>query len=325
MDNFISIILSLIIAISVTWYFTKKQMKKNEITHFSINSYDVGKGLHNVFPNFRLTYEGEEMSNKVIVLKGGFINSGRNDIIGLKNDSDLKIFLPEGCRLKEIQIKRLCSDLKVKAYCNKETLNVMNFGIDEKFMSGESFEYLAIIEATEDVRDLLQKIEFKHRIPNTSKIRNEDIVGQKSQLGILNMPYLFKEKSFGILSLIAMILFCFFSLSLLFQQKVPYFIYENGTDKELSVYITPQSQIYVSGNELFPFLDYKAITEDEINKKYYLGLKTDYSWNSDNSILGIMMAVMSLIYLFFAFFSFYLWNRKKRIYQLLEQYEKESL
>ena len=34
---------------------------------------------------------------------------------------------------------------------------------------------------------------------------------------------------------------------------------------------------------------------------------------------------MSLIYLFFAFFSFYLWNRKKRIYQLLEQYEKESL
>ena len=96
MDNFISIILSLIIAISVTWYFTKKQMKKNEITHFSINSYDVGKGLHNVFPNFRLTYEGEEMSNKVIVLKGGFINSGRNDIIGLKNDSNIKIFLPEG-------------------------------------------------------------------------------------------------------------------------------------------------------------------------------------------------------------------------------------
>lgn len=323
MDTMILFVLSLIFTVAVTWYYTRKQMKKNEITHFSINSYDVGKGLHNVFPNFRLTYEGEEMSDEVLVLKGGFVNTGRNDITGLKNDSDIKIILPDGCSLKEIQIKSLCSDLSVKDCCNKETPNVISFGIDEKFMSGESFEYTAIIESKEVVKDLRRKIEFKHRIANTSKIRNEYIVGQQSQYGSLGMDDPAKEKSLGVMSLMAVLFFGLLTLSLLFQQKVQYYVQEKGTDKELSVYITPQSQLYISDNELIPFLDNEKITKEEIDKKYDIAFKTSYSWGSDNSVLGIFLAVLTLFYLFSALMVLYIWNRKKRIYQLLEQYEKE--
>ena len=113
------------------------------------------------------------------------------------------------------------------------------------------------------------------------------------------------------------------SLSLFFQQKVQYYIYEKGSDKELSVYITPQSGLYVSDNELIPFLDNEAITKSEIDKKYDIAFKTQYSWGSDNSVLGIFLAVLTFFYLFSAVMVLYMWNRKKRIYQLLEQYEKE--
>lgn len=316
-------VLSLIFTVAVTWYYTRKQMKKNEITHFSINSYDVGKGLHNVFPNFKLTYEGKEMSDEVLVLKGGFVNTGRNDIVGLKNDSDIKIILPNGCSLREIQIKSLCSDLCVKDCCNKETPNVISFGIDEKFMSGESFEYTAIIESTEEVKDLRRKIGFKHRIANTSKIRDEFIVGQQTEYGLLGMANPVREKSLGVMTLIAVLFFGLLTLNLLFQQKVQYFIHEKGSDKELSVYITPQSQLYVSDNDVIPFLDNRTITKEEIDKKYEIALKTNYSWGSDNSILGIFLSVLTLFYLVSALMVLYFWNRKKRIYKLLEQYEKE--
>lgn len=323
MNTFISIILSLIIAIAVTWYFTRKQMKKNEITHFSINSYDVGKGLRNVFPNFKLTYEGKEMSDEVLVLKGGFLNTGRNDITGLKNNSDIKLTLPDGCCLKEIQIRSLCSDLNVKACCSKETPNVINFGIEEKFMSGESFEYTAIIETKKEVKDLRRKIAFKHRIPNTSKIRNEYIIGRQSQHGSLSIFDPIKDNAIGMLSLMAALLMGYFSLSLLFQQKVQYYIHEKGTDKEVSVYITPKSQLYISDNEFVPFLDNRSITKEEINKKYNVAFKTNYSWGSDDSIIGIILIILAIVYFVTGLFAFYLWNRKKRIYQLFEQYEKE--
>ena len=59
MNTLLTIVLwaiGIIATVVVTWYFTKKQMSKNEITHFSINSYDVGKRLHDEFPAFQLQY-----------------------------------------------------------------------------------------------------------------------------------------------------------------------------------------------------------------------------------------------------------------------------
>lgn len=326
MDTIISVILSSVLAIFITSYFTRKQMKKNEITHFSINSYDVGKGLHNEFPQFKLTYDNKELSNQVLVLKGGFINTGRNDITGLRNNSDINIILPNECSLREIKIKQLSKDLGVTV-CKKDATNIISFGIDEKLMSGESFEYTAIIETTKEIKNLHRKIEFKHRIPNTSQIRNEYIIGQQTQKGNLTelvLPFSgIKEKAMGLISITVAAFFCIASISFIFVQKVPYNLIEKGSDKEMSIYVTPKSQLYVSDNDIIPFFDNKKITKEELNSKYDFLPKTDFSWNSSDSVTGIMLAFFALLYFLTTIFSFYLWNRKKRIYQLLKQYEKE--
>lgn len=252
----------------------KKADEKNEISHFSINSYNVGKGLHNEFPKFKLTYEGKEMSDEVLVLKGGFINTGRNDITGLKNDSDINIILPEGCRLKEIQLKRLSSDLDVKGCINKDATNIISFGIDDKFMSGEGFEYTAIIESIKEVKNLHRKIEFKHRIPNTSKIRNESVTAVPIIKANKSTHLMIKEKPLGFVFLIMTIFLCILSMSLFFVQKVQYSLCEKGTDKETTLYITPQSKFYVSDNDLIPFYDNKIVSKEEINNNYYIIPKT---------------------------------------------------
>ena len=327
MDTFISVVLSSIIAIFITWYFTRKQMKKNEITHFSINSYDVGKGLHNEFPQFQLTYENKELNNEVQVLKGGFLNSGRNDIIGLKNNSDINIILPQNCSLKDIKIKPLSDDMDVKACVNEKVANIINFAINEKFMSGEGFEYTAIIETTEEIKNLHHQIDFKHRIPNTSKIKNENIISQQPQRGRRGLESFLlskKEKAMGILSIIGSILFCLLSVSSFFVQKVEFYVVEKETNKAYLLYMTPQSQLYISDNNIVPFWDNQKLTKKELDKNYYISSKTNYSWNKENSaIAGLSLAILGIFYFVMAIIFFYLWNRKKRIYHLLDQYEKE--
>lgn len=323
METILSIIISSIIAIAITWYFTRMQMKKNEISHFAINSYNVGKGLHNEFPKFKLTYEEKELLDEVMVLKGGFINIGRNDITGLKNNSDINLILPEGCSIKDVQLRRLSNDLDVKGCVNKDAPNIISFGIDEKFMSGESFEYTAIIESVKEIKNLHKKIEFKHRIPNTSKIRNEYVITVPIIKANKSTSLLIKEKSFGFVFLISAIIFGLFSLFFFFVQRVQYSLYEKGTDKETTLYMTPKSIFYVSDNDLIPFYDNKKVSKEEIDNNYYILPKTKFSWCSDNSIIGIVLAILAIVYFVSALMPFYAWNRKKRIYQLIEQYQKE--
>lgn len=86
----VTTIISIILSAIIAFFIAKWQMKKNKIVHFSINSYDIGKGLSNEFPEFQLHYDGENLSNNVMVLKGGFMNVGRNDIDALKGDADIK-------------------------------------------------------------------------------------------------------------------------------------------------------------------------------------------------------------------------------------------
>ena len=313
-----------IIGLIASYYIAKWQMKKNEITHFSINSYDVGKGLHNEFPKFQLTYERKEISKEIQVLKGGFLNSGRNDITGLKNDSDINLILPEGCCLKDIKIKQLSNDLDVTACKNKKTPNVVNFAINEKFMAGEGFEYTAIIETTEEIRNLHRKIEFKHRIPNTSKITNE-YIGQQTRKGVAkgSGEKLQELKTMVILSMAAALFFSISSVFLFFAQKVQYSVVEKGTEKEFALYMTPKSQFYISDSNWIPFLDKKDISKGELDRNYYVSLQKKYLWSSSDSILGFVLTFFALIYIIFALWSVYSWNKKKRIYHLLEQYEQE--
>lgn len=326
MENFLYFIGGIIITTIVGVIVAKWQMKKNKIIHFSINSYDVGKGLHNEFPKFQLTYENKELNNEVQVLKGGFINIGRNDITGLKNDSDINIILPKGCSLKDIKIKQLSDDLDVRACKSEKAQNIINFSIDEKLMSGEGFEYTAIIEITEEIGNLHRKIDFKHRIPNTSKITNEYIGQQMRKESPIKTNVLFplkNEKAMGFFLLAGTFILCIFSLYCFFVQRVQYSIIEKGTNKEYSLFLAPQSQLYISDNELVPFWDNKKITKAELDNRYIVSIKTEYSLGNDYSMPGLLFAFMALVYFISAVFSFYLWNKKKRIYHLLEQYEQE--
>lgn len=317
-----------ILGIIATCYYAKKQMKKPEITHFSINSYNVGKGLHDDFDELNLTYNGEELQNEIQVLNGAIVNTGKKDITGLKNESDIRIILPSGCILKKLKIKKSSRDLEVRQHENNDVQNEINFDIDEKMMCGEGFEYTALIETTEEIRNLHRKINFKHRIPNTSEISNE-YIGQQTQKGSPSeskfFPLRMNDKTMGFTSLGATVVFGILSLSLLFfsAHKVEYSVIDKATGKEYSLFMSQQSQLYISDNELVPFWDNEKITKAELDERYNISIKTNCSWETVNSLAGYLVAFLAFIYFVGTILFFSSWNKKKRIYHLLKQYEQE--
>ena len=57
-------ILSIISIVIAGWgiYIAFQQRKKNEISHFLIQSYDIGNGLNTVFPGFRIVYNNDDVT-----------------------------------------------------------------------------------------------------------------------------------------------------------------------------------------------------------------------------------------------------------------------
>lgn len=313
MDIIISSVVSILATILVGWFFFVKQKVKNEITHFSINSYDVGKGLHDVFPKFHLQYEGKELLNKVLVLKGGFINSGDNDITDLDGKSDIYMTLPDGCTVKEIKIRSSNERLVVKARKEANKQNIIKFGIKDKFLSGDVFNYTAIVEAQDDYDNLYDQIDYSHRIANTLPEINSVHVGKGKKTGRMR-----KEKLLGIFTLIMGVLILGLAFSYIFVQQACS-IKEKTTGKEVYVYITPQSQVYVSYNKNIPLISYKLIDRECFSKNYSCVLKTKFSWTSTHSKLGVFYAVMSLLYIILACSIFYRRRKRARIIKLLDK------
>ena len=158
-----------------SWFFTSRSNRRHKIVHFVINSFDIGKGLRNEFPNFKLTNKGVELSNNVMILKGGFINASAKDICEMDKKMFFQIILPEGCEVKDIKINTLTNGLVVqsqKSGKDNKIRNVIPFCIDGIFKTNEYFEYTAIVELPTDMYDLNYKqFKFWHRITNT-EIRN---------------------------------------------------------------------------------------------------------------------------------------------------------
>ena len=163
----ISIVLG-IAGIICTYFIARWQMKKNRIDHYLINSYDIGKGLTDEFPGFSLHYGNEVLSKNVKVLKGGFINIGRNDVGDDDKTTDIRIILPEGCAVKAVNVCPLESGLIVKSRIDEEKRNVICFRIEGLLISKECFDYTAIIEAPEGMSIIDNKLIFDHRIKNTT-------------------------------------------------------------------------------------------------------------------------------------------------------------
>ena len=131
-------IILFIIGLIASYYIAKWQMKKNKIVHFSINSYDIGKGLSDEFPDFKLHFGNEVLADNVMVLKGGFMNVGRNDITGLKGENDIKLILPDECKVKAFTKSPSTEDLKVSVNKDNEKDNILNFGISLEIQQTKS-------------------------------------------------------------------------------------------------------------------------------------------------------------------------------------------
>ena len=197
-ETTISIVLG-VAGIIATYLFTKLQMRKNKINHYFINSYDIGKGLTDMFPEFKLHYGNEVLSNNVRVLQGGFMNTGRNDIGEDDKQTFFSLILPEGCCVKAVQLSPLVNGLCVNSNINENEKNKIVFSVDGLFKSDECFNYSAIIETPDGIGGLYDQIKLDHRIKNT--------MIQNLYLGRLYYKQSKASKAFTVFSVVFVLLF----------------------------------------------------------------------------------------------------------------------
>lgn len=305
-------IISIIAGGAITYFIARWQMKKHEIVHFSINSYDIGKGLSNEFPNFHLRYNGEDLTNDVKVLKGGFINNSNTDIANLKGKSDIKVILPEDCIVKTINVSPSISGLNINANIDSEKNNIIDFGINEVFKSDEYFKYTAIIEVTNGTKDLTNALKFEHRIINTKKINNVHI-GQLQDA---------RRRKFFKYVFVIYTLFLLICIPVALYQRVDFKTYKSNSNEEVKLYIGPQSQLYVDGNKFLPFVSGNKITAEELKNNYKSVPVTKFCWHSDESISAILFLILSIICI--AMFYILTWGKNGHIINVISENEKNT-
>lgn len=197
-ETIISVVLG-IAGIIATYFFTKLQMKKNRIDHYYINSFDIGKGLTDMFPEFQLHFGDEVLSNNVKVLQGGFMNTGRNDIGENGKQTLFSLILPEGCCVKAIKQSPLVNGLVVSSGIDENEKNKIVFSIDGLFKPDECFDYSAIIETPDGIGGLYDQIKLDHRIKNT--------MIQNLYLGRLYYKQSKASKAYTVFSVVFVLLF----------------------------------------------------------------------------------------------------------------------
>ncbi len=288
----VTTIISIILSAIIAFFIAKWQMKKNKIVHFSINSYDIGKGLSNEFPEFQLHFGGEGLADNVMVLKGGFMNTGRNDINALKGDADIKIILPEECRVKAVKVFPSTEGLIVTA--NKDKENIINFGISELFKTNEYFKYTAIVETSGNIEYLYDELVFQHRILNTEKIRNAHIGQHINRF----------RKSIYKLILPTYLIMCLLFVLLSIYQKVNFKIYQESTGKEVKIHIDPHSNLYVDEGISVPFITDEIISQKELNEDYRIVPITKFRWKNFEFTMAILIFLIIAVFLCLHYYLF---------------------
>lgn len=311
----VTTVISIAISAIITFFIAKWQMKKNKIVHFSINSYDIGKGLSNEFPEFQLHYGGEELADNVMVLKGGFINTGRNDINALKGDADIKLILPDECKIKAFTISSSTEDLIVSVNKDNEKENILNFGVSEIFKTDEFFKYTAIVETPKEIETLHSGLKFRHRISNTDKIKNTYIGPQKSQF--VKRPY----KIMMISSVIIAILMMLLNIDLIFCHNIRYEIYKKTNNQEVEIRIDSNSNLYVNEGLAIPFILGTKISLDEFEKEYKIVPMTEYRLNSSENVVAFFSLVLSVCILSIYYI---VWWKNGHIMNVLKENEEST-
>ena len=305
-------IILFVIGLIASYYIAKWQMRKNKIVHFSINSYDIGKGLSDEFPAFKLNYDGEDLSSDVIVLKGGFMNCGRNDIAGLNGERDIKIVFPEECKVKAVVVSPSEEELLVSANIENDKNNILNLGISGVFKSDEFFKYTAIVEASKEIKGLHDKLKFQHRIINTEKIRDTYIGLQRSKI----------KKRISKILMSLLVFMAFLSLITASYHRIQYKVFHKDSDKEVKLYIDPSSNLYVNEGISIPFVTGSLISSEELDNNYNIRPITEFRWNDPLMILRIIEFVIIIVYIII--FYYFAWGRNAHIINLIRENEENK-
>lgn len=290
-----------IVGLIASYYIAKWQMRKNKIVHFSINSYDIGKGLSDEFPAFKLNYDGENLSSDVVVLKGGFMNCGRNDIAGLNGERDIKILFPEECKVKAVIVSPSEEELLVSARIDNDKENILNFGISDIFKSDEYFKYTAIVEASKEIKDLHYKLKFQHRIINTDKIRNTYLGLQRDRF----------KKRFSKILISFIVFYSLLSVITALYQSIQFKVYHKGSDKEVKLHIDPSSNLYVNEGISIPFFNGTLISSEELDNNFDIRPITEFRWNSLLMIWNMFNIIFSILYIILLYYL--VWGRNAHI------------
>ena len=149
------------------------QMKKKEISHFLIQSYDIGNGLNTVFPDFRISFNNEDLDKYVRAYEGSLLNTGNNDIHINNERFEIVMAFPESSVVKAIKVVPSTTDLIVDATTG-EKANEVKFVIENILRKRERINYVVIVESTKSLKGSHEELYFKHRIPNTDDILDGD-------------------------------------------------------------------------------------------------------------------------------------------------------
>lgn len=301
-----------ILGLIASYFIAKWQMKKNKIVHFTINSYDIGKGLSDEFPDFKVHFGDDVLADNVMVLKGGFMNVGRNDITSLKGNNDIKLILPDECKVKAFTISPSTEDLAVSVNKHNEKDNILNFGVSEIFKTDEYFKYTVIIETSEEMKSIHSVLKFSHRLSNTEKIRN-------TYIGLHNNR--FRRKLYKLL-ISFMVLMMVITAVVFSYQKLRYNIYKKANHQEVKIHIDPYSNLYVNEGLAIPFISGNKISSDELEREYTIVPVTEFRWSSYDSVMGVLSLLLSLLYIILAYYM--AWGRSGHIMNVLKENEKSK-
>ena len=298
METILLTLLSIVIGGLIAFRIAKWQVKRKKIVHFGINSYDIGKGLSDEFPEFNLSYNGKPLSDNVGVLNGGFINVGRNDIIGLKGNSDIELVLPEKITVKAVVISESSDGLDVNVSEDKEHKNIINFGINELLKTDEYFKYTIIVESSNDITIEQEEPKIRHRIPDTDI--KQMYLGVHREFRRRKMLKFYKI----IVLLVFLLGLLLIPISMFNDMETKYI--DKCTGEEVQILIDYNSNIHVKkkGN-LLSLFEGKKITKKELEDNYRtnrittfnpFNLKVLFSWGF--WIFTILYILLSYYYLF---------------------------
>ncbi len=173
-------VLSIIISILISRHYANIQMKNNSISHILIKTYDIGKGLKDVFPDFNVTYNNDKLDKYVRIYEGQFINIGNKDIQGIDNMVEFTMAFPDNCTVKAVKVLQSSKSLKVKHSIGVKT-NEVQFVVEKLFKTNDCFRYTAIVESPNYISDSSDCLSFDHMIPNTNILNGDQHIEASQQ------------------------------------------------------------------------------------------------------------------------------------------------